>query len=264
MTCRGRFLGVLLLMTGCHSFTGGEPERDAQRGGELWVQGQAAMAAGKNEAAIGYYEESLAVDPKRVHNHMSLAAALLDKGQFDEACNHLSQYVALRPENTKARAYYAELLLRLHRTNEARIQWERFDLDAQDEPSPAMSNMIRCHSKLTQIARGEENEYAEHLHRGIGLYFLSRARADLPDPDGDLSTEGLLCKAASELGRARLYRPDEARPAWYLYEIWSQLGLRQPALRSLAVADHAAPFSYLTRAEKRGLQLACQREATKY
>jgi hypothetical protein len=56
---------------------------------------------------------------------------------------------------------------------------------------------------------------------------------------------------------ARLQAPDQARPCWYLYEVWSRLAQRQPALRHLREADMAAPFSYLTPAEKRNLRLAC-------
>ena len=73
-----------------------------------------------------------------------------------------------------------------------------------------------------------------------------------------MHAEGLLCKAAAELTLANLERPDEARPCWYLYLAWSQLGQRQLALCRLLQADSAAPFTYLTPAEQRNLRLACQ------
>src|SRR5262249_4423813 len=97
----------------------------------------------------------------------------------------------------------------------------------------------------------------ERLNRGIGLCLVARERAGLPDPeDGQLSVESVLCKAAGELTMAHLERRDEARPCWYLYAVWSRLGQRQPALRHLREADATAPFSYLTPAEKRDLELA--------
>ena len=65
-----------------------------------------------------------------------------------------------------------------------------------------------------------------------------------------MSAESLLCKAAGELILARRERPDEARPCWYLFEVWSQLAQRQPAARWLRAAEDAAPFSYLTPAER--------------
>ena len=84
----------------------------------------------------------------------------------------------------------------------------------------------------------------------------------MPEPEGELPVEGLLCKAAGELTLARLERPDEARPCWYLYEVWSHLAQRQSALRWLREADAAAPFSYLTPNEQRRLSLAHQRNLT--
>ena len=63
-----------------------------------------------------------------------------------------------------------------------------------------------------------------------------------------------------ELALARLVRPDEARPCWYLYEVWSSLAQRQPAQRWLREADNWAPFSFLTPTEYRELQLTRQRE----
>src|SRR5262249_56555631 len=101
-----------------------------------------------------------------------------------------------------------------------------------------------------------EDSYGEHLHRGIGLYYLAVQRAALPEPGDELPPQALLCKAAGELSLARLERPDEARPLWYLHEIWGRLAQRQPALRALRAAAAAAPFSDLTAAEQRSLQLA--------
>ena len=107
-----------------------------------------------------------------------------------------------------------------------------------------------------EIAEKEDDDYAAHLHRGIGLYLLAGQRELLPDDDDGMSAESLLCKAAGELTLARRERPEEARPYWYLFAVWSHLAQRQPAARWLRAADSAAAFSYLTPAERRGLQLA--------
>jgi hypothetical protein len=80
----------------------------------------------------------------------------------------------------------------------------------------------------------------------------------LPEAEAVLPSEGLYCKAAGELTLALEERPDEARPRWYLYEVWSRLAQRQPARRCLREAGSAAPFSYLTPSEQRGLELASQ------
>ncbi|HVS38690.1 MAG TPA: hypothetical protein VMS17_24250, partial [Gemmataceae bacterium] len=95
-----------------------------------------------------------------------------------------------------------------------------------------------------------------HLHRGIGLYLLARQQAALPEDECGYPPESLLCKAAGELILASRERPDEARPCWYLFAVWSQLAQRQPAARWLRQAEAGSPFSYLTPAERRGLETA--------
>jgi hypothetical protein len=215
------------------------------------------MRDGYTDQAIACYEQSLAEDPRFAANHLSLAAAYLEKGEQARACPHLAQYLDACPDELRVRGHYAELLYRLKNYSEARIQYNRFVREAQEESGLAAQNLLHCHSRLMLIALEQDDPYAEHLHRGIGLLHLARARASLEDADGGPAREGLLCKAAAELILARQQQPDEARPSWYLYEVWSQLAQRQPALRSLHEADTAAPFSYLTPAEQRSLELAC-------
>ncbi len=254
-----RLLGVLIL--GCQSLLPmpAEPGESSPLAQQLWEQGQTAMRGGQPDDAIRYYEQSLAADATLTRNHLSLAAAYLEKGDDERACLHLAGYVQAHPEHRVMRARYAELLLRLHRLVEARSEFERFVADIQEQEGDATEQLIPCQSRLMDIAEAQGDDYAEHLHRGIGLYLLACKRSMLPDPGGELPVEGLLCKAAGELTLARLERPGEARPCWYLYETWSRLAQRQPALRWLREADAAAPFSYLTPAEQRRLSLAQQR-----
>lgn len=247
---------VALFFLGCQSLPVEIAQRPDSAAERLWLEGQAAMQDGQPEVAINRYEQSLAVDPERPRTWLSLAAAELEKGDEKLACCFLSRYVAACPHDVRIRAYYAELLLRIGQTAAARREFERYDAAAPDQGPFTAKQLVHCHSRLTKIAAEQQDEYAEHLHRGIGLYLLGQARAKLPDPDGDLSAESLLCKAASELSEAQQKRPEEARPCWYLYEIWSHLGQQQPAQRWLRAASDAAPFSYLTPHETRKLQLA--------
>jgi tetratricopeptide (TPR) repeat protein len=222
---------------------------------QLWEEGQKAMRFREHDQAIALYEQSLAADPQLTRNHLSLAAAHLEKGDETGACPHLARYLSAHPEHLAIRVQYAELLWRLKRFQECRDAFESAMDDAQgDMPT---SHLIHCHTRLMQLAEAVEDEYAEHLNRGIGLYLLACERATLAEGDVPLSVEGLLCRAAGELTLARVQRSDEARPCWYLYKVWSRLAQRQPALRSLREASASAPFSYLTSAEQRGLQLAC-------
>jgi tetratricopeptide (TPR) repeat protein len=271
MSMRHGGVFLVLLCLSCHAVTSGEPDVQAEPApqptpqpappavpGQLWQLGQAAMHRGEPDTAIALYEQSLAADPQLTRNHLSLAAAHLEKGNLGGASVHLALYVEAHPEKLIIRARYAELLLRLHRLPEARAEFERFVADAQDEDGPAAEHILHCHSRLMQIAEDSADHYGEHLHRGIGMYLLAREREKLPDADGELPAEGLLFKAAAELTLARLECGDEARASWYLYEVWRCLGQQRPARRWLRETAAAAPFAYLTPAEQRGLDMARQ------
>jgi tetratricopeptide (TPR) repeat protein len=226
-----------------------------------WEKGQQAMLEGQTEQAIAAFGQSLKQDPALVRNHLSLAAAYLAQAKEEQAAEQLKQYLNKQPDHFVVRGEYAELLLRLGLLETAREQFEHFEADIQDHETLARKHLVHCHSRLLEIAERLEDEYAVHLHRGIALYWLARQRAELTDAGDELSSEGLLCQSASEFVLARRERPDEARPCWYLHEVWSQLAQCQPATRWLRAADEAAPFSYLTPAEQSRLHLACRSHA---
>ena len=60
----------------------------------------------------------------------------------------------------------------------------------------------------------------------------------------------------AELTLARMRRPGEARPCWYLHGVWTQLAQRQPAVKWLRAARANALPGALTPAETRALHLA--------
>jgi tetratricopeptide (TPR) repeat protein len=254
MTARPGWLWLCVL-----GITTPAPGQDAEaQARQSWLRGQEAMRQGKADEAIKYYEQSLAADDGQKRAHLSLAAAHIQRGDEAGAARHLGEYLAAFPEHHVVRVHYAELLLRLRRPRESRVQFERVIADVQDDARLSEKHLVHCHSRLMEIAESEGDEYAEHLHRGIGLYLLACERAGLPNPEeGDLSVESVLCKAAGELTMARMARRDEARPCWYLYAVWSRLSQRQPALRHLREAEATAPFSYLTPTEQRDLALTC-------
>jgi hypothetical protein len=189
-------------------------------------------------------------------NDLAAAAIFLEKGDDVGACFHLGRFVQQHPDHANARLYFAELLEKLGKRNEARLQYERIEADAQDARPPDLSHQIHLHSRLLEIAEADEDDFCVHLHRGIGLWLLAQRRAKLKDPDGDLPVEGLLCKAAGELTMAHALKPNEARPTWYLFAVWRQLAQPQQARKWLALAQDAAPFTPLTSAEQRRLHLA--------
>jgi tetratricopeptide (TPR) repeat protein len=244
---------VCLCCLGCHLAEVDTPP-PADNAAHLWQQGQQAMQAGQPAAAIGLYEKSLAEDQKQSQNHLSLAAAYVEAGDDEKACEHLGKFLRTNPDHRTARVYHAELLRKLNRPAEALAAFEQAIAHGQDAADPAQ--LVHCHGRLVELAEAVEEDYLQHLHRGIGMYLLAKERATLADPAGDLPAEALLCKAAAELSRARALRPQEARPALYLYASWHQLAQHGLAKRWLAEAQRAAPFSYLTPAEQRRLQLA--------
>jgi tetratricopeptide (TPR) repeat protein len=224
----------------------------------LWDQGQDAMRDGRIDDAIRCYYQSLRLDPTLDRNYLSLAAAHVSRGEEAESVRWLSRYVEARPDHHVIRLHYAELLLRTGNLSEGRVQLERFIADVQDRDELAGPHLLDCHTKLMEIAGAGDDEYGEHLNRGIGLYLLSCQRAQLPDAEDGPTAEALLCQAAAELGMARLRRPAEARPCWYLHVVWSRLAQHHPAARWLRAAEATAPFSYLTPSEQRSLRMACQ------
>jgi tetratricopeptide (TPR) repeat protein len=226
---------------------------------QQWQLGQDAMARGETDKAIDYYHASLKLDPNLACNHLSLAAALLEKDRENEAVDCLDRFLAAQPTQHVIRAHQAELLLSMGRSREAREQFERAVCDAQSDEIQNGEQLVQCQSKLIQIAIADKDLYREHLHRGIGLYFLARSVAgDISDKDARVTYEGLLCQAAGELGAARLECPEEARPCWYLHLVWRELGQQHPATRWLRAAEKAALFAPITPYEKRSLDLACR------
>jgi tetratricopeptide (TPR) repeat protein len=221
-----------------------------------WEKGQEALRQGQTEQAITHFRQSLQLDPTLARNHLSLAAAYVGKGLDAQAVPHFALYLAAQPDHLVVRAHYAEVLWRLGQLPAARTQWERFITEIQDHPELASQHLVHSHSRLMEIAEVEDDEYSEHLHRGIGLFLLGCQRAAQSDPQSQKDAESLLVKAAGELMLARAKRAEEARPCWYLHEVWSQLAQSQPAARWLHRAAAAAPYSYLTPAERRALQLA--------
>jgi hypothetical protein len=227
--------------------------------GQLWELGQAAMRHGQPDAAIDYYQRSLQANAAYSSSHLSLAAAYMEKQDPASASVHLAIYLEANPEQTAVRVRYAELLLRLKRRQDASAQFERTVADAQGGDESAHRDLISCHSRLASMAEEDNDAYGEHLNRGVGLFLLAGQRRYLSEANEELPVESLLIKAAAELTHARLQKPGEARPCWYLYLAWSQLGQRQPALCRLREAASTAPFSALTPTERRELEAAHSR-----
>jgi tetratricopeptide (TPR) repeat protein len=188
-------------------------------------------------------------EPPAAPDELTLAADCLERGDDSAAATHLERHVGQYPDQIVFRARLADLLARLDRLPEAQAHFEAAASSAQDGSPAARREMVHYHTRLMEIARARDDAYAEHLHRGIGLYLVGSRLADKDAGEA----ERLLCKAATALKEAQAMRPDDARPAWYLYRVWSQLDQPRPAERALRKAIALAPFSRLTAAESREL-----------
>src|SRR5262245_42570198 len=193
--------------------------------------------------------------PADADEALQLAAGCIERGDEAGAVPHMLRHVEANPDQIMIRAYLAELLLRLDRLPEAQRHFERFVAEAQQTDGPARKQLIHCHTRLMEIAQDREDAYGERLHRGIGLLLLARQEQALGEAKEPAALrQQLLCKAAAELNEAHKARPDEARPSWYLFEVWSALNQSRPAEQALRQARDAAPFSTtLTPGERLGL-----------
>jgi tetratricopeptide (TPR) repeat protein len=196
-------------------------------------------------------------DPTGEKSHLSLAAACLEKGDDNAACDHLGLFLKTHPEHRNARFYYGELLVKLRRHAEARGQYEHSIRQEQQDAAPDLRHLVHCHTRLLEIGDALGDAYLTRLNRGIALVLLARRCTGLGDVPGSPSVEALLCKAAAELKKAQALRPSEARPCWYLHVVWRQLGQHEAARRWLRAAQRHAADSELTPTEQRDLLLAC-------
>jgi tetratricopeptide (TPR) repeat protein len=232
--CVSSLLGVLV---GCHLPLSHDPT--------FVVQHAMAQAGDDNEIASG-------PDPARHADSLSIAIDCLARGDDAAAAIHLGKHVAEHPDQPVYRAQLGELLARLERLAEAQGHFEAAAAQSQNTAA-SQNRLIHYHTRLMDIARARDDAYGEHLHRGIGLYLVASRLAEASKAD---DVEQLLCKSAASLKRAQELRPDDARPAWYLYRVWTRLDQPRPAERALRKAIAAAPLSDLTPAEARELTLS--------
>jgi tetratricopeptide (TPR) repeat protein len=219
---------------------------------------QVAQTNGREGGVVPalYLESRPAPPASPPDDDLGLAAVCIEKGDRAGAAEHLKKHIKAHPEQIMIRAYLAELCVQMKRLPEAQYQFEEFIAAAQDCDGPARKHVLHCHTRLKEIAQERDDPYAEHLHRGIGMVILARRLEDgLRDDAEPGFRERLLCKASAELTTARNLRPDEPRPHWYLFEVWTKLGQTHAAEASLKRAKSLAWQWPLPPAEHRALAL---------
>ena len=211
--------------------------------GLIFLLGCTAMPPPVREipsAAIG--EPAAAVDPSaEADDPLTLAAECLARGDPPAAATHFELYVRKHPEQIMFRLHLADLLMTMNRVKEAQIHYEQFIADAQPSVGPPRERLVHCHTRLMEIARINDDRFAERLHSGIGLVLLTRQKIE------DAETrEEILCQGITALREAREERPSDPRVYVYLAEAQERAGNRWAAEAARAAARNFAMPQALT------------------
>src|SRR5437660_4685968 len=75
---------------------------------------------------------------------LTLAAECLARGDEPAAATHFETYIRRHPEQLIFRVHLADLLFKLQRLNEAKVQYERFIADAQDATGAPRDRLVHC------------------------------------------------------------------------------------------------------------------------
>lgn len=212
-----------------------------------------AAPPGTGTASVRDRNPRTAADPPNATDALSIAADCIVRGDDIGAATNLTRHLVSNPEQVVFRGQLADILARLDRLSEAQAQFESAVAYAQDGSKSARERLVHFHTRIMEIARLREDAYTEHLHRGIGLFIVATRLIESGKTD---DVERILIKSAGALKEAQSKRPDEARPAWYLYQVWTKLDQPRPAEKCLQKAVATAPLSNLTDAESRDLFLA--------
>jgi tetratricopeptide (TPR) repeat protein len=179
---------------------------------------------------------------------LTVAAESLARGDQLEAARHFELYVKQHPEQVMFRLHLADLLFNMHRLEDAQAHYERFIADAESSTGPPRERLVHCHTRLMDIARINDDRFAELLHRGIGLVRLTRQ--EIEDPE---TSEEILCQAIRALKEAQDERPTDPRVHVYLAEAFERAGNRRAAEVSRAAARNFALPGLLTAKEAHDL-----------
>ena len=185
----------------------------------------------------------------RSTNWLSLGLHHLENGSLQDAEFCLCEHVRDHPKHLRARALYADLLVKRRLFTLAEEQYGKCIALEQDRPNRSLQEEIFWRQRLMQIAQIHGDTYSIHLHKGIGLYLLSRQQFE--KNHDDLEREQLLFGAIRELEWAHLIRPNRAKPCLYLHLSWKTLGQSLLSNRNLQLARDNAVTGGLTPAEQR-------------
>lgn len=200
-------------------------------------------------AADGVPVAAVAVDA------LGRAAECLERGDDRGALPYLRAHVQANPGAVMIRAHLAEVLYRLGKPDEARVQFERVIADTQPLTGGARKHLVHCHTRIMELAQAAHDVYAENLNRGIGLILLVKRWDAEPGRRDEVAAERTLAKALAALRAAHDERPGDARANLYLADALGRLGQVSAARAALHAAKAALPDAGVTEQELERIEM---------
>ncbi len=187
-------------------------------------------------------------------DELYLSAQALEKGDRAGAILYLRKYVSSHPDQFLYQAYLAELLYKQEQYSEARSTFESFLKNVPEKHPLAQKHQIHCYTRLMEIAMKENDDYQEHLNRGIGFYLLARElgkikKENVNHDNWQYEQQTILCKAIKELKLAESINPHQIRSLWYLSRVWHELNQEEAseiALKQMRDSSNENQVNHLT------------------
>lgn len=117
-----RRMGIICILAGIAAFS---LPVTAQSAGSLMAMGDALVDQGKYEEAIGYYNQSVALDPKMAMAWCGKGIALNGLGRYAEANDAFDKAIAISPSYSKAWYQKGNALYGLGRYEEAIAAYDK-------------------------------------------------------------------------------------------------------------------------------------------
>ncbi len=126
--------------------------------------GAALKQAGKLEAAVGYFEQALRLQPDSAEAHNDLGDALWQQGKMPEAIRHFEQALRIKPQYAEAHGNLGNALAQLGRDQEA---IRHFEQALQINP-----DFAEVHNNLGNalLRQGKIPEAIEHYQQALRIY----------------------------------------------------------------------------------------------
>jgi len=119
----------------------------------------------KGQLAQEFYESILELTPEDVDTRFQFAQFLIRQGLWDQAAKHLNLVLQAQPTSHQALSTYGQLLLKMHRYQEAVEPLERaLAADGQESTQERLSLQLQLAQTYTELGRREE---ARRLLQGI-------------------------------------------------------------------------------------------------